>query len=131
MTKLEKICLLVMVGLCAVAMVSQSVNYGLGLPTNGPCVGLKNMAGICSDNGIPSVYGMDGVVVHLPVPGPQGDPGRDGVDGQNGAQGPQGIQGNPGKDAVFPQTLVLTCPPVSGGSIPKGFTATCTLALPQ
>lgn len=137
-TRLEKVSILVLLALCAVAMFSQSqsLNQGIGLPGNGPCTPFVKMAGICSDNGVPSMYGADGVLVHLPAQGPQGVagkdgvdglPGKDGVDGKNGAQGLQGI---PGKDAVFPQTVIVTCPP-SQGTIGKGFTAKCTFSLPQ
>lgn len=61
-------------------------------------------------------------------PGPQGqkgdkgDPGANGIDGKAGAQG---IQGIPGKDAVFPQTITLTC--LSGFGGPT-HTSKCTVA---
>jgi hypothetical protein len=131
MSTLERCTILAIILCCAVAMVSQSLNYGIGLPTNGPCVAFPKSAGVCSDNGVPSMYGIDGVIVHLPArgdKGDQGDPGQNGVDGQNGKDGAQGPQGLPGKDAVFPQTITLTCPPGTG-TVAKGFTIkNCTVS---
>lgn len=112
MTRLEKFTVFLIIMCCAAALVSQSLNQGIGLPSNGPCTPFTNQAGVCSDNGIPAMYGVDGVVVHLPVAG------KDGIDGTNG------------KDAVFPQNVILTCSP-SQGTVNKGFTAKCTVTVSQ
>lgn len=145
MTKFEKMVAIFAVLLFAYSVVQAgiSLNQGFGLPTNGPCTPFVNSAGICSDDGVPSVYGTDGTVVHLPARGPQGVPGNDGkngidglpgkdgingVDGQQGPAGAQGIQGPPG--VIFPANLRVTCPPAPAGNVPKGWTAVCTISLP-
>lgn len=77
-------------------------------------------------------FATDGVHVSLvgepfgpPLPqGQKGDKGDIGTQGVVGPQGAQGIQGNPGKDAVFPQTITLTCLTGFGGAT---HTSKCTV----
>ena len=65
--------------------------------------------------------------------GSQGQPGPPGAQGAQGAQGVQGIQGIPGQPGlVVGDTLTfgpLTCSGQAKGSVPKGFTVTCTAVI--
>lgn len=62
-------------------------------------------------------------------PGPQGDKGWTGDQGPLGPVGPVGPPGPQGVQGIVgpppPANFTLTCLPTSG-SVPKGFTATCT-----
>lgn len=150
MTRLEKTVAIIAMLLFAFSLISQTLNQGMGFPDNGLCTPLVKQAGICSDNGVMAAYDHNGVLVHLPAQGDRGLPGvaatiaigvvATGAPGSNASVSNSGDKSNAvlnfsipaglnGKDAVFPQAVVLTCPPASG-SVPKGFTATCTLSLP-
>lgn len=136
---MRKLIIISMLVLLSVFSYSQSKNGGFTFPTNGPCTPETNMGGLCSDNGVMAVYGIDGILIHLPVAGPKGDkglPGSDGVSplvtigtvatGFPGSQAsvtntgiapnvllnfsiPAGQAGLPGKDAVFPINVILSC----------------------
>lgn len=143
MNRFEKAVLLFAVMLVAVGLISQSVNSGFNFPDNGPCVPLPKSAGICNDSGVFATYDHDGVLTHLPTPGPHGDAATvaigqvaTGTPGSAASVNNSGTSaeavfdisipaGLPGKDAVFPQKIRLTCAP-GVGSVPKGFSLDCT-----
>lgn len=113
-------------------------NGGLGLATNGPCTPLSSSAGICSDNGIPSVYDNQGNLTHLPgaqgpagqqgpqgVAGPQGPPGNNGAQGPPGQTGPTGPQGQQGATGATGATGAQGPPGIANGYTIVG---TCTVS---
>lgn len=137
-------------------------NSGFIFPLNGPCTPVTSVGGLCNDNGVMAVYGLDGILFHIPVAGPKGDKGNPGTNGKDGVTPstfigtvvtglpgssvsvtdtgvppnvtlnfsiPAGKDGVPGKDAVFPINVILSCQAnPTGGSVPKGFIASvCTL----
>jgi hypothetical protein len=93
------------------------LNHGDGYRPNGPCQPWPSIPGICNDSGVLVWYDSNGIKTSLSLPGPKGD------------KGDKGDRGDVGKDGTYPSSFTLTCQPTSG-SIPKGFTAKCTITVP-
>ena len=82
--------------------------------------------------GTPGADGATGPAGPTGSQGPVGQPGPAGPTGPQGAVGPAGPQGSQGPPGVVKGSVVagtLTCAPQAGGSIPKGFTTTCTFTV--
>ena len=110
---------------CITLMASVAVNWGIGLPANGPCTPYANTAGICSDNGQPSWYDASGNLTHfasmIGQQGPPGPPGQNGSQGPIGQTGPQGPAGT-----SMPNPVTLRCTNQGGTACTKSCTMTCS-----
>lgn len=108
-----------------IASAAQILTLG-PLVTPDKCVPDPVLTSMCfATDGAHVSFGGQPFTGPLPAQGPKGDKGDPGKDGATGPQGVPGIQGIPGKDAVFPQTITLTC--LSGFGGPT-HTSKCTVS---